>query len=445
MQKGCSLPDRIAPRPQLARIIAAAVVVALLTLPGVSGVWWHVLLALPAYVLVWWSLRRDRLYARRTFDKLPELAACDNEGADGEAFPGLTLISPARNEAANIAVAVRSLGGIDYPNLEVIVVDDHSTDATPAILDRLAEEFPKVRVLHDPPQQEGWLGKANAIRHALGNANPDNEWLLFTDADVVFHPQSLRCAVAHAGAESLDFLTCLPLLETGSLTEVLLLPGMWRRLITHVPREHLNDPDALPIGIGAFMLVRRGTYLASGGHGVHAALHAEDTLLAGTVKMAGGRVGVAWTSDLLRIRLYRGWRELHPAFVRKARVYGEGSILYPLQGAVTRLLPQSLPLPLSALAVGHQMYSGTFSVLLTLYALAGCAVYLELVRSFDGIEKVTTMPRWAAWLHPIGAPWRAWICLEAVARCLLRSDVSWRGRAEPDRPADLQDRPPKPG
>ncbi|NIA14408.1 MAG: glycosyltransferase [Nitrospiraceae bacterium] len=432
MKDGGSLVDRITPKPRPHEVVAAGAVVATMSLPGVTGVWWLVFVALPAYALIWWAFRTDRIRTGQVFENLTELTAATGAGNHNETLPGVTLVSPARNEEAGLETAVRSLAAIRYPVLEVIVVDDHSTDATPAILDRLAEAFPRIRVLHDPPAQAGWLGKANAVRHALAHATIEAEWLLFTDADVVFHPQAVRRAVVHAQEEGLDFLTCLPRLDTGSLTEKLLLPGMWRRLITHVPHRHLNDPDALPVGIGAFMLVRRKTYSLSGGHGAHAAYHAEDALLAGAIKSVGGRVGVAWTPDLLRIRLYRGWRDLRPAFVRKGRVYGDDNILYPLRGAVTRLLPQLLPLPLSLCAVAHQVYSGTFSIFLSLYALVGCAVYIELVRSFDQIEKVTDMPRWAAWLHPIGAPWRAWICLETILRCLLHTRVSWRGRAEPD-------------
>ena len=77
--------------------------------------------------------------------------------------------------------------------------------------------------------------------------------------------------------------------------------------------------------------------------------------------------------------------------------------------------------------------SDSFGVLLTLYALAGCALYLEVVRSFEGIERVANMRRWMAWLHPFAAPWRAWICLEAIGRSSFHARVTWRGRPDVDR------------
>src|SRR5690606_8374341 len=147
--------------------------------------------------------------------------------------------------------------------------DDHSTDETPVILDALAAEYPRLRVLHNPAPQPGWQGKSNAVWRALETAERNKPWLLFTDADVVFHPQALRRLVAFAEHEKLGYLTCLPLLEAGTWAEGLMVPLPWRGVLSGGPQERLHEPDASPVGIGAFMLMRRDLYGRSGGHSVY--------------------------------------------------------------------------------------------------------------------------------------------------------------------------------
>src|SRR5262245_16111737 len=100
---------------------------------------------------------------------------------DRDQWPAVSLIAPARNEERHIEAAVRSLVKIDYPNLEITIVNDRSTDGTATILDRLAAEFPQLNVVHLTELPAGWLGKNHALH--LGASRSHGEWLLFTDAD----------------------------------------------------------------------------------------------------------------------------------------------------------------------------------------------------------------------------------------------------------------------
>ena len=139
----------------------------------------------------------------------------DREPAGG--WPSLAVIIAARDEAASIGVAARSILAQDYPNLGVVAVDDRSTDGTGAILDAIAVESDRLRVVHVTGLPDGWLGKTHALQ--VGAEASRARWLLFTDADVVFEPGSLRRAIAFAEAEAADHVTALPEVTSESMFE----------------------------------------------------------------------------------------------------------------------------------------------------------------------------------------------------------------------------------
>src|SRR6185503_9934014 len=126
----------------------------------------------------------------------------------GPHFPKISIVVAARDEAKSIERAARSLLALDWPDLEIVLVDDRSTDGTGAILDRLAREDRRLRVVHVTTLPPGWLGKNHALQ--LGADAAQGGWLLFTDGDVLFHPDTLRQAVAYANARQLDHLTVGP-------------------------------------------------------------------------------------------------------------------------------------------------------------------------------------------------------------------------------------------
>src|SRR5207247_2184081 len=117
-------------------------------------------------------------------------------------WPSISLIAPARNEERNIEEAVRSLARPDYPSLQITIIDDRSTDRTGAILDQLSAEFPQLNVVHLTELPAGWLGKNHEMQ--LGADRSRGEWLLFSDADIVFEPTTLRRAIAYAIAHRVD-------------------------------------------------------------------------------------------------------------------------------------------------------------------------------------------------------------------------------------------------
>ncbi len=399
-------------------------------------------LAVSAVWLFVFLLFANREVRRRIFlrnlDGLPCLsgdAALDAQ----QDWPKVTVVVPARDEEATLEEAAHSLVTLPYPNLDIWFVNDHSTDRTRQILDTIQREFPQVHVMHDPPVNAEWFGKSNALWQAFllidreretNAARSDRDWLLFGDADVVFAPGVLQQAVAVAERDQLDFLTCMPHLIAKSWAEQLLLPTGWRGIVQGAHYDRLNDPKSFPIGIGAFMLVKYSTYQGFGGHKALGQWHPEDTLMAAAVKQIGGRVGFAWTPDLLRVRFYNGYRDVKNNTLRKMRIFFGEHIHLPLTMMALRLSTTLMALPMIAAGILQQLVAGGFDLTLTFLSLAGVVLYVDEAREYKGIERIAEFHPLAPWLHPVSGVLRVWFALSLIGQIVTNKPMEWRGRKE---------------
>lgn len=223
---------------------------------------------------------------RRELVRLQGLDQDPSEPPGG--WPSLAILLAARNEEATIEPAVRAMLAADYPNLTVLAVDDRSTDRTGAILDRLAGEFDRLRVLHVEDLPDGWLGKTHALQRA--SEATDAEWLLLTDADVVIASRTLRTTIAHALAHRLDHVTIAPSIPTETFGERLFLALFQMAFGLANLYWEVERPDRRAhIGIGAFNLVRSERFRAIGGFRRLALSVDDDMRLAEALKASGGR------------------------------------------------------------------------------------------------------------------------------------------------------------
>jgi glycosyltransferase involved in cell wall biosynthesis len=409
-------------------VLVRGVGLALLLAPFLTGKAWLTWLCLPVWLVIWLTAAAKRAFFIKNLDQLPKLSATSGEARVPKDFPRVTVIAPGRNEEEGVEAAARSLAMLDYPNLEVICINDHSTDRTGEILDRLAKEHPNLRVIHDPPLQEGWPGKSNAIWHAVSIADPSAKWILLTDADVVFDPQALRQGIAAAEEEGADFFTGIPYLETGTFVEELVLPIQWSGLVAGSSPKRNNDSKYPPVGIGAFILVKREAYLKSGGHSAFYAQQPEDALLALAVREWGGRLAVGYTDSLFRVRLYRGYKQLMSYWVRKNRIGGDDRLAFFGSMMLFWLLMMVVPLPFGIAAVIRQVASGHFSVGWTLYALMALLSYREMSKAMDDARAVVRMRRGIGWLHPLAGVLRVWVDVRSMLGALTKRRLDWRGR-----------------
>ena len=224
----------------------------------------------------------------------------------GEGWPTLAVVFAARDEAVAIEAACRSMLAQDYPRLEVIAVDDRSTDGSGSILDTIALEGDRLRVIHIGHLPTGWLGKTHALQ--VGSDATRARWILFTDADVILGPGALRKAVGFAEAWGVDHLTVGPEIPAESVGERLFLSLFGLLFSIQAPLGRLDDRESKAhAGIGAFNLVRAEAFRAIDGFR-HLALSVDDDMrLAQALKFAGyrprfllgrGAVSVRWQVGL---------------------------------------------------------------------------------------------------------------------------------------------------
>ena len=220
-------------------------------------------------------------------------------------YPSVSILVPARDEERNIVACVESLLRQDYPEFEVIVLDDDSLDATGSLLREIQTgSGERLRILPGKPLPAGWLGKHWAC-HQLAQA-AQSEILLLTDADTVHHPAALRGAVEALEAEEAGALSVLPRQAVGSWGEILVIPILSWVIHTFVP---FILPRRTPTAVGQFMLFRREVYAAVGGHAAVRAEVLDDLALARNVHRAGLRWAFLDGSGRVTTRMYRGWNE----------------------------------------------------------------------------------------------------------------------------------------
>lgn len=231
-------------------------------------------------------------------------------------FPRVSVLIPARNEEDNIADCVRSLLKQDYPNFEVIVLDDNSTDRTWDILRELSENEPLLRVFKGDLLPEGWFGKGWACHQLSKRAS--GEVLLFTDADTRHRPNSLRDGVSALMAEQADLVTAFPYEETVSLGErftVILFPWFILCFLPLIVAYRTNSP-AFSAAIGQYMLIRRQAYEMIGGHASIRKELVDDVAIARKIKEHKMKWRIMLGQEQLSCRMYHSFLDAYRGFTK---------------------------------------------------------------------------------------------------------------------------------
>ncbi len=248
-----------------------------------------------------------------TFPRLTALPALSKtEGSP----PRLSLLIPARNEAAVIAQTVRGLLAQSYPHFELILLDDHSTDDTAALAQAAASGDPRFRVLTGQPLPPGWMGKSWAC-HQLAEA-AQGDWLIFTDADVRWSPGALAALAAEMSRTGADLLTIWPTQITVTWGERLVVPLMALVILGYLPvlLVHHTPWSAFAAANGQCLAFRRRAYEAIGGHAAIQSSIIEDITFARRVKTAGLRLRMADGAGLIACRMYPDWPSVRAGFAK---------------------------------------------------------------------------------------------------------------------------------
>ena len=341
-------------------------------------------------------------------------------------LPGLSVVVAAKNESCCIETCIRSLFRQDYPGLEVVAVNDRSTDDTGEILNRLAFEFAgRLRVVHVSTLPSGWFGKPHALE--LGLAQARGSLVCFTDADCEFlAPSAMRTVAAEMNRREMDLLSIAARYTMTSLRETVAVPCCSEAILAWLRPERVSDPRwPEAFANGAFIMVRRAPFEAIGGWGCVRSRISEDLELARAAKRAGLRIGVAQGEGFYQTAAYRTFRDSWNGW---SRIFN--GALTPRQLAITLARMSVLfLLPLGATLFGAANAVRTGSMeWLTHAAGIGFAIAFTIRSAIDVVMfRLVGAPIVATLLAPLG---RLFV-MAASARALLShlglARTQWRG------------------
>jgi chlorobactene glucosyltransferase len=337
--------------------------------------------------------------------------------------PLISVLIPARNEEASIADCVDALLAQDYPTLEIIVLDDDSTDRTAATV--RARRDPRLRLVTGAPLPEGWTGKNWACHQLASRAHGDV--LCFIDATTILSPDALSRAAGELRDSDLGLVSVLLRTDTGTASEAVLMPIVNYGLLALLPAALLEKPAFRKeaIALGPFVMVTRAAYAAAGGHAAEPAHIVDDVQLALSVKASGHRIGLRNGTDLVRARWYTGFREIWNGFSKN--VYG-GIGYRPGIGLLTLfVVVPALLVPFLRLGAG----------LTTGGALAFPAVQVGLILSTRAItSRVGRDPLWSVPLHPVAIAVWAGTFARSMVLAHTGREIEWKGRRYVTRPVE---------
>lgn len=337
----------------------------------------------------------------------------DMPSVPGTSPQKVSIIVAARNEQRNIRSALQSLLDLEYPNYELIVIDDRSEDATGEILDALAASAPRLNVIHIDSLPDGWLGKNHALwvgsRQAAGN------YLLFTDADIIMESTVLTRAVAYFERNHLDHLAVTPSMQMP--TTFLGMFGVSFMVIFALfsrPWKAKDPKSRFHIGIGAFNMVRAEAYRHVGGHETIRLRPDDDIKLGKIIKQSGFRQSVAYAPEYLAVEWYSSISEAIRGLEKNTFSGADYNILLVVSGAASQILFSIWPFAALLLTSGITWYMNLAVILLSLILYADCARFHH--------SRV-----WYAIGYPVATTLFAVIMMRTMILNLVQGGIYWRG------------------
>ncbi len=339
-----------------------------------------------------------------------------------DSLPLVSVLIPARDEERNIGHCLESLLRQDYPRLEILVLDDESSDQTAGIVAKLASEHPQIRLLRGHPLPPGWHGKTYAC-HQLARA-ARGKWLLFTDADTVHAPHAVSSALRAALETRADLVSLFPRAIMDTFWEAVALPMITVGPMCYLPLGLINRTrhPLITLAIGPFMFFRRDFYWHIGGHEAVKQDIAEDVFLARLVKQNSGCMALIDGTRSVSVRFYRGLKEAWRGFSKSSFPAFDYDLL-PLLGLLLVNLAVFVA-PLGFLLVGlRHGWVDRFWVGFPLLQLAiGLFARSLIAQRFDH-------EWWTVLLHPLMMIFGALVALNSVRWAWFGSGMAWKGRS----------------
>lgn len=330
--------------------------------------------------------------------------------------PKVSVVIPARNEERNLKACLDSVRALEWPALEIVLIDDRSTDATPRIAAEAKAADPRVTLLGGTDLPPGWMGKCWALHQASAKAT--GEWLLFLDADVTVHPKSLAQAHAYAVSQGARMLSGYGFLVLGTFWENVIMPVIGGMIVGANPLDEVNDPKHPRVVCnGQFILIERAAYDAIGGHEALKAAIIDDVSMAKAAKEKAIPYRMIFCRELFRTRMYTSFREIWQGWTKN--LYAGLDHRWHLAIWVLLFVGITTLLPVAALGRVHDR---------SVFALAATGTTLMLAYRIYSSKVFAQDWRWF-WSHPLGALLTCGIFANSALKGLLGRDVTWKGRA----------------
>jgi len=326
--------------------------------------------------------------------------------------PRISVLFAARDEQEKLPGALATLVSVDYPNLEIVAVDDRSSDATGRILDDFAANHPQLRVVHVRELPPGWLGKPHALQKAYEASS--GEWLVFTDADVKFQTDVLRRVMALLRARGWDHLTMVGDVVRSGFWDTVVISFFVMGFQLAADLHAVSNPNSRAyVGVGAFQMLRRSAYEACGAHRRLAMEVIDDMKLGKLVKQGGFRSGVTIAQHAVSVEWHLGLVNLVRGLEKNFFAAAGFRVWMVALQIVSMLLFNVAPF------LGLTFGGGWVRV------LAGTAVLVAMCFHIGGDTVMRVSPLYCLTL-PLGAILFSYILLRSTAITLRQGGIYWR-------------------
>ena len=344
------------------------------------------------------------------------------------AAPLISICIPARNEENNIRNSVESALGQDYPNIEVIVLDDRSTDSTLTQLAGIAAHDSRLLPISGTNLPAGWAGKPHALFQASATAR--GEWLCFVDADTFLTPQAISSCYAKALETKADMFTTMNEQILDSFWEKVVMPLVMTALSVGFSPRKVNDPTTRDaIANGQFIMIRRTVYDSIGGHEKVKDQIVEDKAISEQVKWNGHHLVVADGSRVIRTRMYTDLPSMWEGWTKNIYLGLRDHPSMLMLGAfgATLALIAALFLPIWPL-LGINWYFNDGAWLAVAVTIEALIVWASLIYARARVARGMKISAWYALTTPLGAGVFAAMMLTSAWKVISGQGVTWRGR-----------------
>jgi glycosyltransferase involved in cell wall biosynthesis len=350
----------------------------------------------------------DLLIGNHSIDALRDISPVPDKSPQK-----VSIVVAARNEQRNIKTALQSLLDLEYPNYELIVVDDRSEDSTGKILDAMAVFNSRLKVIHIDSLPAGWLGKNYALW--VGSQQAAGDYLLFTDADIIMEPTIATRAVTHMEHNQLDHLAATPSMQMPTIflgmfgVSFMLIFALFSR-----PWKSKDPKSRYHIGIGAFNMVRTEAYRHVGGHKTIRLRPDDDIKLGKIIKKSGFRQGIAYAPEFLAVEWYASITEVIKGLEKNTFSGADYNIMLVVIGASSQIIFSVWPFVALFFTSGLTWGMNLTIILLSIFLYADCA-------------RIHHSKVWYAIGYPVATTLFAVIMMRTMILNLMQGGIYWRG------------------